>query len=300
MQKSPEAPYRAKVVETEIPLQPPSHDMPAKREVEPLQINDSRFSVGGWLLISGFASVIGFGVFEAVNFVDTHFSASPITTTVLGGVVGVFLLSLMSLIWGEVKGYRQVEKYISQRPSIHALLQITSHKDVLRAIDKHYKGLAKYSYATLCYRRFTAVVKQDHSKQEVIDLYQQYVTQPICKQAHEVVKKEALASGSLAFISPNHLIQSLMILWISLRTIRRVSQVYGLRPAATGNLKLMKLLAQQLAAQSIFDLATDEMTNQLSGTLAAKLVENTAEAVAAGALNVRLGKTLIKMLEAEG
>ena len=59
----------------------------------------------------------------------------------------------------------------------------------------------------------------------------------------------------------------------------------------------MKILAQNLAAQSLFDLATDEMTNQLSGSLAAKLVENSAEAVAASALNVRLGKALVKLLD---
>ena len=90
-----------------------------------------------------------------------------------------------------------------------------------------------------------------------------------------------------------------MILWIGMRTIKRVAKVYGLRPATAGNWKLMKILAQNLAAQSIFDLATDEMTNQLSGSLAAKLMENSAEAVAAGALNVRLGKTLMRLLEEE-
>ena len=58
----------------------------------------------------------------------------------------------------------------------------------------------------------------------------------------------------------------------------------------------MTILAQNLAAQSIFDLASDEIANQISGSLTARFVENSAEAVAAGALNVRLGKALIKLL----
>ena len=43
-------------------------------------------------------------------------------------------------------------------------------------------------------------------------------------------------------------------------------------------------------------MATDELANQISGSIAAKVMENSAEAVAAGALNIRLGRTLIKLL----
>ena len=104
-------------------------------------------------------------------------------------------------------------------------------------------------------------------------------------------------AGTVSFISPNALIQTLSIVWVSLRTIRRVALVFGLRPATLGNWTLLKVLAQNVAAQSIFDIATDEITNQISGSISAKLVENSAEAVAAGALNVRLGKALIRMLK---
>ena len=169
----------------------------------------------------------------------------------------------------------------------------------LDALQLHASQFTRHSYAEQCYKRFTGLLKADHSSAEIVEMYRQFVAQPVKAKASEVVKKESMASGSMAFISPNHLIQSLMILWIGMRTIKRVAKVYGLRPATAGNWKLMKILAQNLAAQSIFDLATDEMTNQLSGSLAAKLMENSAEAVAAGALNVRLGKTLMRLLEEE-
>jgi putative membrane protein len=44
-------------------------------------------------------------------------------------------------------------------------------------------------------------------------------------------------------------------------------------------------------------LATDEVANQIGGSLSAKFMEKSAEAVAAGALNVRLGKALMKLLK---
>ena len=297
MNTNDDLPYRSKVIETEIQTQQPQHAMPAKQSVPAITSSSRPFSLKWVLLLSGFASVIGFGIVDLVTFVSQNFAESPITTSMLGSFVGVFILSVISLIGGEFRGYKQVSNFVESTPSNEALDKLTQKDELLSQLAFKHKGLANHSYASQCYQRFTGLVKADHSVAETRDLYHQYVTAAVNKQANDVVKKEALASGSLAFISPNHLIQSVLILWVSLRTIRRVAQVYGLRPATAGNIRLMKLLAQQLAAQSIFDLATDEMTNQLSGSLAAKLVENTAEAVAAGALNVRLGKTLIKMLE---
>ena len=86
-------------------------------------------------------------------------------------------------------------------------------------------------------------------------------------------------------------------MWISFRTIRRMAKIYGLRPGTIGNWKLLGVLAQNIAAQGVFDLATDEVANQIGGSLSAKFMENSAEAVAAGALNVRLGKALMKLLK---
>ena len=131
---------------------------------------------------------------------------------------------------------------------------------------------------------------------DVVGLYESMVAVPVTKKAEEILRKESVTSGSLAFISPNHLIQTLAISWISFRTIRRIARVFGLRPGTAGSWRLFKVLAQNLAAQSLFDIATDELANQIGGSLAARVAENSAEAVAAGALNVRLGRTLIKLL----
>lgn len=301
MSETSSQPYRSKVTQTQINVEPPAHAMPARRAPEPVVIAESS---GGWsakwlALLSGIGCVVGFSLFEAVTFIEANFASSPIATSVLATVLGVFVLSISSLTLGEYRGYKKVAKFIHRRPVLSALENESSRQKVLDSLGQHADQFARHSYAGQCYRRFKELLKDDHSVIEVVSMYRQYVAEPVKVKANEVVKKESMTSGSMAFISPNHLIQSLMILWISMRTIKRVAQVYGLRPATAGNWKLMKILAQNLAAQSIFDLATDEMTNQLSGSLAAKLMENSAEAVAAGALNVRLGKTLMRLLEEE-
>ncbi len=301
MTETTDKPYRSKVTQTEINQQPPDHAMPVKQDtasvvtVEPAQGMSAK-----WLaLLSGIGCILGFSLFEAVTFIEANFAASPIATSVLAVILSVFVLSVSTLTFGEVRGYRKVTKFIHRRPKLSELAANESRQTTLDALKLHAEQFAPHSYARQCYKRFTGLLKADHSSAEIVAMYRQFVAEPVKVKAGEVVKKESMTSGSMAFISPNHLIQSLVIVWISMRTIKRVARIYGLRPATAGNWKLMKILAQNLAAQSIFDLATDEMTNQLSGSLAAKLMENSAEAVAAGALNVRLGKTLMRLLEEE-
>ena len=300
MKTTDESPYRAKIQQTEIKTQRPDHAMPVKQaqdDWQPQHANQSGLSAKWWVLLSGAACFVGFSVFEAIAFIDTHFASAPVSTSILALLLSAFVGSLGWLTTSEYRGYRRVNTFIDKRPIRSDLLALSQPVLAVKQLDQYAQHFSAGSYAQRCYRQFKSMLQDDHSVEDVLNLYQQYVINPVRKKANDVVKKEAMASGSMAFISPNHLIQTLLLLWISVRTIKRVAQVYGLRPATTGNWKLMKVLAQNLAAQSLFDLATDEMTNQLSGSLAAKLVENSAEAVAASALNVRLGKALIKLLD---
>jgi putative membrane protein len=300
MKTTDDSPYRAKIQQTEIKTQRPDHAMPVKQEQDdwqPAHAQQTGLSAKWWVLLSGAACFVGFSVFEAIAFIDTHFATAPVSTSILGVLLSAFVGSLCWLTGSEYRGYRRVNTFLEKRPVKAELVGLSQPEQVIKQLDNYAAYFSAGSYAERCYRRFKSMRQADHSVDDLLNLYQQYVVVPVRKKANEVIKKEAMASGSMAFISPNHLIQTLLLLWISVRTIKRVSQVYGLRPATTGNWKLMKILAQNLAAQSLFDLATDEMTNQLSGSLAAKLVENSAEAVAASALNVRLGKALVKLLD---
>jgi putative membrane protein len=172
-----------------------------------------------------------------------------------------------------------------------------SPSKVSSILNKHGQRFSKDSYAAHCFERYSQQRQSDMTSAELLGLYEDTVLTPVQEKAQKVLNKESVTAGSLAFISPNNLIQTLAVVWISFRTIRRMAKVYGLRPGTAGNWKLLKVLAQNIAAQGIFDLATDEVANQIGGSLSAKFMENSAEAIAAGALNARLGRALIKLLK---
>ncbi|RDV27933.1 DUF697 domain-containing protein [Alteromonas aestuariivivens] len=292
--------YRTRITQNPVDAPPPEQAMPA------------RFEQGGWepsamvkepawgtlTLIFGGVFAFGYGLFKAVAALVASFEQYPFITGLLACLMLAFVVCLFALIAREARGYRQVSRFVSNSIPLSELGAEPERARVMEVLSSYGRAFFPASYAALCYRRFEQSLNSDMSGREVLELYRLRVQQAVEQRAASELKKESMVAGSMAFISPNHLIQTLVIIWTSLRTIRRIALVFGLRPATVGNWKLLKILAQNLAAQSIFDLATDEIANQIGGSLSAKLVENSAEAVAAGALNVRLGKALIKLLKA--
>lgn len=289
--------YTSRVTQTKISEAPPTVSMPVKVVQESaLDIN----AKGSW-----WARAFGFVALCVVFFViaDTsvglveQFAHYPILTSIKGTLLAAAVGCVAALCWTELRGYRQARQLISQPLSLRALESEVQIAAVDQSIRAHASQFASSSYAGRCYQTYLSVCEQGQTAQERIRLYREYVQQPVWKKANEVIKRQSMTAGSLAFISPNALIQTLSIVWTSLRTIRQIIDLYGIRPGVGGSWSLMSIIAQNIAAQSVFDMATDEVVNQLSGSLSAKFMENSAEAVAAGALNVRLGKALLKMID---
>ena len=205
--------------------------------------------------------------------IELYFKSSPLLSTLLGAVLGAFVLTLAILIYREVKGYRDVRHFMESKLDLRELQTLNNRQVTLTKLQKHSLFRADSSYAHRRYRQFSASINSDLSNQEIIDLYTIKVLKPTSKKADEVLRKESFVSGGLAFISPNSLIQTVLIFWLSMRTLKRIANVFGLRAGVAGNWTLIKIVAENMAAQSFFDLATDEITNQMGGSLAARFME---------------------------
>ena len=291
--------YRPKITQTPVSQRPQSIAMPSKLPDEPWDHESRNKGPGLWLttLSLGIVFLLGFSVFSAVQGIIDSFSDYPVSASLLGSLLIAFVGCLIALMTREFRGYMQVNAFVSPHVSIAQLENVDDQHVLRQALKRHAGRFTKDSYAWRCYSQFEGSLNTDMTSEEIRGLYNSVVIEGVERKANEILKKESMVAGTVSFISPNALIQTLSIIWVSLRTIRRVALVFGLRPATIGNWKLFRVLAENIAAQSIFDIATDEITNQISGSLSAKFVENSAEAVAAGALNVRLGKALIKMLK---
>ena len=290
--------YRAKIKQTPLQASQPVQALPEKSINLDLEEDEhSGMSLWLWVLGLGILSFLSFSVFHAIQTIGAYFKTYPIFSSVLGLGLGAFILAVFVLIYREIKGYLEVGQFMDSKFDLKELEALGDRQVTINKLKKHSSLTSKFSYAARCYHQFESALNSDLNNQEIIDLYKRKVAEPILRKAEEVLKKESFVSGGLAFISPNNLIQTLLFVWISMRTLKRIAGVFGLRPGVAGNWKLVRVVAENMAAQSFFDLATDEITNQIGGSLAAKFMENSSEALAAGALNIRLGKALIRLLK---
>ncbi|MCF6253655.1 MAG: DUF697 domain-containing protein [Thiomicrorhabdus sp.] len=294
-QKPP--PYRSKITQTPLTNAQPEQPMPQK-EVDIAHYELKKTSPL-WLLTLGLGILcfVSFSLFQAIHSLLFYVNSYPILASGLALILATFTLTLMFLIYREIKGYLSVNHFITHKIDLAELASHSNKEKTLKTLKQHALTWDSSSFARYCYQRFEGALNSDLSHAEIIQLYQQNVADPVLKQAESVLKKESFISGGLAFISPNAFIQTLLIFWVSMRTIKRIAAVFGLRPSVSGNWKLIKIVAENIAAQSFLELATDEMTQQIGSSLAAKFMENTAEGLAASALNVRLGRALINQLK---
>lgn len=325
--------YKTKVKTQTLDIAQPETKLPQQVTEDVWEVDTKKggLSLGAATLGFGVFSLIGFFVFEAYTTLAANVSEHPIGTGVLGALLVGFVSCFSFLSFKEWRGYKQVNTAMEDASVIRDLLASkgaepsakqkpsaggepsaqkepsakqnpsagteASPQKIDRVLSQHGKRFSRGSYAAHCFDRYKQQLQDDMSGPERLGLYEDTVLKPVQEKAHKVLNKESVTAGSLAFISPNNLIQTFAVVWISFRTIRRMARVYGLRPSTAGNWKLLKVLAQNIAAQGVFDLATDEVANQIGGSLSAKFMENSAEAIAAGALNARLGRALIKLLK---
>ena len=249
-----------------------------------------------WTLLIALLAIVSFSIVEAyltvVELLQTHIF--------LGGFLSMMLLALVMalsyLIAKEWSGIRQLKRLSTSAFSLDELTNKGDRETTLKSIQIRASNISTNTPANTLHQKFFQTVKSHHTNDEILQIYHEKVQKPLLEKAKKALKQESVGAGAVAFISPNSLLQTLGILWISLRTLKKIAFVYGVRPSLLGNLKLFRIALENLAASSLTDLVTDELANQFGGTLGDKVIANSADAITAASLNQRLGKALIKEL----
>lgn len=251
-----------------------------------------------WTVLLTLLTVVAFSVVDAVLMIQMLFSEAWYFGALLASVLGVLVWVLLALIWREYRGLKQLRQV---KKKLYPLAELKTKGEVdltLRALRQRHALQSASPFADQCYQQFFQLLRHHHTHAEMMQLYQQTVCIPMQQAAKRSLKRQSMAAGAIGLVSPNGFLQSLGVLWVSLRTLREIALVYGIQPQALSSLQLLRLALENLAAASLTDLLTDELATQLGGTLGDKVLANSVDAAALIALNRRLGKALIRELEA--
>ena len=294
-------PYEARVQKKVLNQSQPEIESPKDLNLSTLEIplEAPKSTLSGWLKFIGFALLVlvSFSLLQAYLTIVHLWKTDPILSIGLGSLLVGLLLGLIFLIYREMKGVMTLRAIAHKPFTLEELKTIGDKEVILKKLAQYYTYAEPQSPAYQHYQRFLKMIKPHHSAEEVLQIYQEKVRIPILKQAQTTLKQENIRAGAIAFLSPNALIQTLGLLWVSLRTLKNIAFVYGVRPSLLGNFRLFGIALENLAASSLSDLVSDEIARQLGGTLGDKVIANSADAVTTAMLNQRLGKALIRALD---
>lgn len=270
------------------------------QKIQPDAELESGTSLGLWVLLLGVLTLIAFGLNDTLQTLIALWQSTPIWAGVLMLISAAFWSAVVLLIAREVNGYRQslkIDENHANSEQIQALLQQNPDaKTLLKTLEPRLKALKRSHQARNWVQQFEFSIKPNHTAQQVWQIYQTKVEQPLAEQAKALLTKEMKKSAALTFISPNDSFQNLILLWRSAAIMRQISRLYGLRPGVVGSLHLLKVAMQNVLAENIADMGMEALAKEMGNALSGKLFEQGGMATTASLLIYRLGNQLIRQL----
>lgn len=248
-----------------------------------------------WFLFFGALSFLLFNGYALATTVAEAYDSNPILALVMAISSLGFIGLLAYGIGREVLGFISLKK-LGETLDLHHLRDHDTRELTIKNLERRAHSQRKSDIASSYNRRFFASVQPHHTNQELLDMYISNVEQPLLSRAEAIIKQEGVRSGGITFISPNEFIQTFALLWTNLRVMRLISQLYGIRPGAVGNIKLLGMMWQNVLLQNATDIMAEQLVKDISNKFLGTIAEKTGIAATSGALTVRLGYQLIKQV----
>jgi putative membrane protein len=243
----------------------------------------------------GTASLLGFGLMDLIGFYEQNFSDHPIMTVGVLLITLAFFSFLMLFIRLEMRHYHQLRIVEQQNSQLALILSNDSKSDLIDLLKQRTPAQATGLAAQL-HKRFWHSLQNHHTKADVWQLYQTLVLTPLNEQARTHIKQATLQGSGISLLSPNDLIHTSILLWRSMKLVKDLAMIYGIRAGVYGNWHLLKLSLQHALIQQGSDLVLEASLKQLSEHLLAKVAEKGAQAATTGFLVRRLGLATMHLL----
>ncbi|WP_428642848.1 YcjF family protein [Roseibium sp.] len=255
----------------------------------------SGFGFGKWLLL-GLTGLLSLAAGLAIDSLIRDLFAR---TDWLGwtgvALAALAVLGLIGLVARELAGLMRLGRIDHLRERLEA----AADSDDTRAAMAGLKDLL----ALYRDRPETAIGRKALSghMREVIDgrdlvkLAERELLGPLDLEARRIVANSAKRVSVVTAVSPRALVDLLAVLFENLRTIRRLSALYGGRPGTLGFLRLARHVMAHLAVTGGM-AAGDNLASQVLGHgLAARLSARLGEGVINGLLTARIGIAAISV-----
>ncbi len=274
-------------------LAEPPASLPVARDVAGFPIVPARRRRGiRWGLALGGSAVLlvgGIAVIDAVSWLDALFARSLALGAVGAALIGGVFAALAGFIGSEVHNLRRLRsaQLIHDRGRELALRSgsFDGHgfiAEVVRLTSATPTGRA------LC-EQFRDALSDTHDDREALQLFERIVLRPLDELAYIAIRRGARDTAIGTSVSPVGGLDALIVLWRSLRMVREIAEVYGLRPTRLSLFALIRRMFVTATFSVTADMVGDVVGAHLGGRLAGIVSGKLAEGVYAGVRTARLG-----------
>ncbi|QDG76792.1 YcjF family protein [Labrenzia sp. PHM005] len=199
------------------------------------------------------------------------------------------VLGLIGLIVRELTGVFRLKRIDDLRDR----LQSAADDDDARAAQAGLKDLLSLYQdrpeTALGRKTLAGHMREVIDGRDLVKLAERDLLSPLDQEARKIVMNSAKRVSLVTAVSPRALVDLLMVLFENMRTIRRLSALYGGRPGTLGFIRLARHVVTHLAVTGGM-AAGDSLASQVLGHgVAARLSARLGEGVINGLLTARIG-----------
>lgn len=234
-------------------------------------------------------AIVGVTMIDAAAWLSDLFARSIALGGTAAFLLGAVLVAAVGFSLGEIRNLMRLRSAQDIRQRGHELARsvgtFESHGfigDLVELVSGNPRGRA------LC-EQFRDALTDSHDDREALLLFDRMVLRPLDETALAVVRRGARDAAIGTSVSPVAGLDAMIVIWRSLRMMREIGAVYGLRPTRLAIFALARRMLVTATFSVTTDMVGDIVGAHLGGRLAGLLSGKLAEGIYAGVRTARLG-----------
>lgn len=236
--------------------------------------------------------ITGLGGLQCYYFISEAFAQNTAVGFLSSAVMSVLLVMASWSVWRELRSVLFLKRSDERREQIRQTVASGTGRDAILLCEEMAEdsGMNKSRQ----YESFKSKISEHFSPEEVFALYESEILRSQDEKARKIIIRRSRENGIVVALSPMAWLDMLFTLARSIRMIREISEVYGLRCGIWGRMNLYRRVARNIVYIGMADLATDAVTDVLGAGMAGKISSALGQGIAAGIYSTRLGYMSIK------
>lgn len=279
-------------IDTAAPVQAPApigeNAQTANLPALPPEPTARKRSPARWFGFSLALFVGGVLAVESVEWVRTMYARNEALGVGFSALLGIVLASAAWWTASEVAQIRRL-KVVEALRAEAALLGGEGFERARTWIAKVEAATATTPERARLFAQANDTILDTHSDADALQIFHRTVLTPLDEAAYRAVARAARATALGVSVSPVASIDAALVIWRSVRMVREIAQIYGLRPGAAATISLVRRLLYGALQSVAVDVLGDAWIQLLGHRFASVLSARLGEGVFAAVRVARLG-----------